>query len=71
LLAIAITRLPAGVDFLLEVLAAEDADAASAALTALAIHRHNPAVRERVATTVGRKGNELKERFDREFGRPG
>src|SRR5262249_53069881 len=68
LLAIAITRLPAGVDFLLEVLAASDESAGPAALSALAIHRHNPAVRDRVAAIVAKKHDaELRKRFDKEF----
>lgn len=62
LLAMAITRLPAGIDFLLDVLA----DGESAALPALAIHRHNPAVRDRVAAVVERKGA-LKKAFEKAF----
>jgi HEAT repeat protein len=64
LLAIAITRLPAGIDFLLEVLAEEGE---TAALSALAIHRHHPAVRERVAAIVVKKGAALKKAFAKEF----
>ena len=68
LLAIAITRLPAAVDFLLSVLADQSETAASAALAALAIHRHNPAVKDRVAAIVAAKGTAaLRDRFDREF----
>jgi len=68
LLAIAITRLPAGVDFLIEVLAAAHESTRPAALTALAIHRHNPTVRERVAAVVAKKRDaELRTRFDKEF----
>jgi HEAT repeat protein len=68
LLAIAITRLPAGVDFLLEVLAAADESAGPAALSALAIQRHNPALRDRVADIVAQKRDaELRKRFDKEF----
>lgn len=71
LLAIAITRLPAGVDFLIEILAAADESAAPAALSALAIHRHNPAVRDRVAAIVAkRRDAELQKRFDKEFRTP-
>ena len=64
LLAIAITRLPAGIDFLLELLAR---DGEPGVLPALAIHRHNPAVRERVAAIVARKGAALKKAFAKEF----
>jgi HEAT repeat protein len=68
LLAIAITRLPAALEFLLEVLAGKDAAAAQAALTALAIHRHNPAAQERIAAVIAKKGDDaLRERFGREF----
>ena len=67
LLAIAITRLPAAVDFLLEVLANESEPAAAGALSALAIHRHNPAVRERVAAALAKKGPGLKKAFEKEF----
>jgi HEAT repeat protein len=64
LLAVAITRLPPAIDFLLEVLAR---DGEPAALPALAIHRHNPVVRERVAAVVASKGADLKTAFAREF----
>jgi len=67
LLAIAITRLPAAADFLLEVLANESEPIAGGALSALAIHRHNPAVRERVAAAVAKKGPGLKKMFEKEF----
>jgi hypothetical protein len=68
LLAIAMTRLPAALDFLLEVLAGDDPPAASAALSALAIHRHNEALRERVAAVVARKKDAaLQERFRKKF----
>jgi len=68
LLAIAITRLPAGVDFLLELLAGEDAEMAAGALQALAIHRHNPTLRERIAAVVGKKTNAaLREQFEKGF----
>jgi hypothetical protein len=63
LLGIAITRLPAGIDFLLELLAQGEAPA----LKALAIHKHNPAVRERVAAVVAKKGAGLKKAFEKEF----
>ena len=64
LLAVAITRLPAGLDFLLDVLAT---DGDPAALPALAIHRHNPTVRDRVSAIVARKGDALKKAFAKEF----
>src|SRR5262245_37350174 len=68
LLAIAITRLPAGVDFLIDILAAADESTGPAAITALAIHRHNPSVREHVGDIVAKKrDSELRKRFDKEF----
>lgn len=67
LLAIAITRLPAAVDFLLEVLGAESEPTAAGALSALAIHRHNPTIRDRVAAAVAKKGAGLKKAFEKQF----
>ncbi|HYV36658.1 MAG TPA: hypothetical protein VE988_13195 [Gemmataceae bacterium] len=69
LLAIAMTRLPAALDFLLEILAADNQAAALAALSALAIHRHNEAVKERIRAVIAtRKDSELQKRFDKKFG---
>jgi hypothetical protein len=68
LLAIAMTRLPAALDFLLEVLASGDRGVALAALPALAIHRHNTAVKERVAAALLAKGDPaLQDRFRKKF----
>jgi hypothetical protein len=68
LLAVAITRLPAALDFLLGVLAKEDEAAASAALSALAIHRQNPAVRDRIAAVLATRNDAgLRKQFDKEF----
>lgn len=50
LLAIAMLRLPAALDFLLDEIAQKDS--ARAALAALAIHRHNERIMERVAAAV-------------------
>jgi HEAT repeat protein len=70
LLSIAITRLPAGIDFLLDILANGPETAASAALAALAIHRHNAAVRERVAAIIAKNNvASLRKEFDKEFGK--
>ncbi len=65
LLAIAITRLPAATDFLIELLT-QDEESAFEALTALAIHRQNPAIRVRVAAVVDKKPA-LRKSFEREF----
>ena len=68
LLAIATTRLPAALDFLLEVVAAENRSSALAALSALAIHRHSERVKERVALIVAGKGDAaLQSSFARKF----
>jgi HEAT repeat protein len=69
LLAIAITRLPAGIDFLIEVLGKEAGETAASALSALAIHRHNPAVKDRVVAVMSNKSPDLKQRFEKEFGK--
>jgi HEAT repeat protein len=66
LLAIAITRLPAGVDFLLMVLG-EETEWATGALSALAIQRHSPAVSERVAAVVAKKDASVRKVFEKEF----
>jgi HEAT repeat protein len=72
LVAMAITRLPAAIDFLIEILAGRDASAWKPALTALAIHRHNPSVRDRVSAIVeSKKNDDLKARFAKEFGKVG
>ncbi len=72
LLAIAITRLPAAIDFLLDVLTEGSPATAMSALAALAIHRHNPAVKDRVKAVIDKKkAAGLRERFEREFGKEG
>ena len=68
LLAIAMTRLPAAVDFLLNVLVVDDQAAALGALSALAIHQHNEAIRERIVAAIAEKGDgALRERFKMKF----
>ena len=62
------SRAPAALDFLFEVLETGDVSAAAAAVPALAVHRHNPAVRDRVAAAVAGKGAVLKKAFAKEFG---
>jgi HEAT repeat protein len=57
LLAISMTRLPAALDFLLEILAGDDLPTSQAALSALAIHRHNKPVKDRIAEVVDAKKN--------------
>jgi HEAT repeat protein len=66
LLAMAITRQPAAMDFLCGVLVDASEPTAAAALSALAIHRHNPAVRDRVKELVAKKPG-LRKTFETEF----
>lgn len=68
LLAIAMLRVPAALDFLLDVLADKNQSTAQAALAALAIHRHNEKLRERIAAELARKGDAaLLARFKEKF----
>jgi HEAT repeat protein len=65
-LAIAMLRSAEAVDFLVQLIA--DKDAARAALSALAIHRHNEKIRERVAAAVGQTNDvPLRARFEEKF----
>ncbi len=68
LLAIALTRLPAALEFLIGVLANEKPDAVLAALSALTIHRHNDALKTRIRATLETRGDAtLSERFRKKF----
>jgi HEAT repeat protein len=68
LLAISMLRLPAAFEMLLEIVAGENKDMALAALSALAIHRHNESLRERIAAAVAKQGDaSRKARFDQKF----
>jgi HEAT repeat protein len=68
LLALAMLRLPAATDFLLELVAGEPEATAIRALSALLIHRHDPRLRERLEAAVRRHGGRgLLARFEREF----
>jgi HEAT repeat protein len=67
LLAISMTRLPAAVDFLMTILAGDNQPAALAALSALAIHRHNAAIKERVAAIARQRDAVMQERFKKTF----
>lgn len=66
LLAIATTRLPAAPEFLLEVLANTPA-AQMAALSALAIHRHNDKIKDRVAAIVANQSEAVRKAFQTKF----
>lgn len=68
LLAISTTRLPAALDFLCTILNRDELSAALAALSALAIHRNNDTIRDRIAALIGSKENvALQERFKKKF----
>jgi HEAT repeat protein len=69
LLAISMLRLPAAFNLLLEIVAGQNKAMALAALSALAIHRHNESLRERIATAVAKKDDAaLQARLDQKFG---
>lgn len=68
LLAVAILRRPAAIDFLLELVASGSDQTAVAALAALKIHRFDPPLRERIARVIGERNDPaLRAVFDRDF----
>jgi len=68
LLAIAMLRLPAAIDHLLELVASDSEKDAIAALFALKIHNYDPRLRGRIAEIVRKKGSQaLQARFERDF----
>jgi hypothetical protein len=68
LLAIAMVRLPAAIDHLLEVVASESEKDALAAMSALKIHNYDPRLRERLEPVVRQAGRRsLEARFERDF----
>lgn len=68
LLAIAITRLPAGIDFLIDILSGKAEADALDAMAGLAVLRHNPAVRERVAEVVQNSTRvAIRDKFKKDF----
>ena len=68
LLAIAILRRPAAIDYLMELVASESEPTAIAALSALRIYKDDPRLRERIAKLVHERGSPtLQARFDRDF----
>lgn len=69
LLAIALTRLPAALDFLLGILATATSAAAAPILSALTIHKHNATIKSRIAEVLTKTGDAaILERFQRKFG---
>ena len=67
LLGMAMFRLPAALQFLVNIIVQKD-PAARAALSALAIHRHNDKIKESVAAAVLQNGDPaLQQWFQRKF----
>jgi HEAT repeat protein len=68
LLAISMMRLPAAIDFLLELVASDSESSALSAMTALKFHRYDGRLCERLAQTVKRTGSRaLQFQLDRDF----
>ena len=68
LVALALLRLPAATDFLLELVADESEAVATAALAALVPHRYDTRLRERIAAAVARNGRAtLQAVFEKRF----
>ena len=68
LLAISMMRLPAAIDFLLELVASDSESSALAAMTVLKFHRYDARLCERLAQTVKRTGSRaLQIQLDRDF----
>ena len=68
LLAIAMLRLPAAIDYLLELVGSDSEKQAISALSALKIHNYDPRLRERLAPVVRKAGSRtLQAAFDRDF----
>jgi HEAT repeat protein len=69
LLAVAILRRPAAIDFLLEHVSTESESDAVEALSALGIYKDDPRLRERVGGIIGERGSRpIQAAFDREYG---
>ncbi len=68
LLAIAMMRLPAAIDYLIGLVASDSESDATAALAALKIHNYDPRLRERLEPVVRKTGSRtLRAAFDRDF----
>ncbi len=67
LIGMAMFRIPAAFDFLIAIVAQKD-PAARSAITALAIHRHNSKIKDRVAAAVTANGNAaVRQWFEKKF----
>ena len=61
-------RLPAAIDYLMELVGSDSEADAIAALSALKIHNYDPRLRERIEPVVHETGSRtLQARFDRDF----
>ena len=68
LLALAMLRLPAAIDYLLALIASDSEEDALSALSALKIHNYDPRLRERLAQVVLETGSpRLRAMFERDF----
>jgi HEAT repeat protein len=68
LLAIAMMRLPAAIDYLLTLVASDSEKDAAAAMSALKIHNYDPRLRERLEPLVRKTGSRtLQSMFERDF----
>jgi HEAT repeat protein len=68
LMALALLRLAPATDFLLELIASENEAVASAALSALALHRYDERIRERTAAAVAKNEKAaLRRQFEERF----
>ncbi len=68
LLAIAMMRLPAAIDHLLEIVGSDSEKDAAAALAALKIHNYDPKLRDRLESIVGQsESRTLRAIFERDF----
>ena len=68
LLSIAMMRLPAAIDYLIDLVASGSEATAMAAISALKFHRYDAKLRERLALAVKNTGNRtLQSRFDQDF----
>ncbi len=68
LLAIAMLRLPAAIDYLVELVASDSEKEATSALSALKIHNYDPRLRDRLAQVVQKAGSRtVRVAFERDF----
>jgi HEAT repeat protein len=72
LLSMATMRLPAAIDYLMELVSSDSDDVAIAAMSALKIHNYDPQLRDRLKSIVERKGSRtVQATIDRDFSSDG